>query len=107
LSLGRDSEGRSFVVFHSFPPQKYRGCALKRALQPPHTGVLSLAYVVLFILHYIGKVTKTNNAEYTKRKKLSGQTYEEADRWILRLEEANIGLHPCQLYDDDDITFDI
>jgi hypothetical protein len=39
---------------------------------------------------------------YTKRKKRSGQTYEETDRWILRPEQANIGLHPWQLDDDDD-----
>jgi hypothetical protein len=44
-------------------------------------------------------------AEYTKRKKRSGQTYEETDKWILRPEQANIGLHPWQLHDDDDDTF--
>jgi hypothetical protein len=35
-------------------------------------------------------------------RKRSGQIYEETDRWILRPEQANIGVHSWQLYDDDD-----
>jgi hypothetical protein len=36
------------------------------------------------------------------KKKRLGQTYEETDRWILRPEQANIGLYPWQLYAADD-----
>jgi hypothetical protein len=37
---------------------------------------------------------------YQKEEEI-GQTYEESDIWILRPEQANIGLHPWQQHDDD------
>jgi hypothetical protein len=48
-----------------------------------------MVYIYIYIY-----MEETNNAVYAKRKKRSGQTYEENDRWILRPEQANIGLHP-------------
>jgi hypothetical protein len=47
--------------------------------------------------------SETYISTWTKRKKRSGQTYEETDRRVLRPEQANIGLHPWQLDDNDDL----